>query len=78
MDHGARTEKEQGLEEGVGQEMKYRDRERPDTNCQEHEPQLRDRRIREYLLDVGLHDSDDRREDRGGRADDSYRLKRHG
>ena len=61
--------KRQRLEERVGVQVEDRDSIGTDARRQEHEAELRDRRVREHLLDVGLHDGDRRGEERGGHAD---------
>src|SRR6202171_3987424 len=58
VDHAAGTEEEAGLEKRMRVEMKDRHAVRPHTQRHEHEAELRDRRIRQHLLDVRLHDGD--------------------
>ena len=69
VDHAARAEEQARLEERVRVEMEDRHAVRADAQRHEHEAELRDRRVREHLLDVGLHDGDRRREESGERAD---------
>ena len=45
----------------------------PDADADEHVAELRDRGVREHLLDVPLLEADRRREERGQRADDRDR-----
>src|SRR2546428_525889 len=52
VDHRAGTEEETGLEEGVGHDMENRRGERADARGQEHESELRDRRVGQHFLDV--------------------------
>ena len=68
------AEEQAGLEERVRVEMEDRDAVRADAKRDEHEAELRDRRVREHLLDVGLHDGDRRREEGRERADQRRSL----
>jgi hypothetical protein len=58
VDDGAGSEEEQGLEERVGVEMEDTGPIRADAHRQEHEPELRHRRVGEDALDVVLDQAD--------------------
>ena len=79
MDHAAGGQEQARLEEGVGIEVEDGDAVSADAQRDEHEAELRDGRVREHLLDVGLHDRDRRREKRrehADRGDDGAGLRR--
>ena len=69
VDHAARAEEQAGLEERVRVQVEDRHAVGADAQRDEHEAELRDRRVGEHLLDVGLHDGDRGREEGGGGAD---------
>ena len=54
VDDRPAAEKQQGLEERMGHEMKRTGRERADSGGEKHVSKLRHRRVRQHLLDVGL------------------------
>ena len=70
VDHGARAEEQQRLEEGVRHQVEDARRRTRPSDADEHVAELRDRRIREHLLDVPLPEADRRREERRQRADE--------
>ena len=70
VDHGARAEEEAGLEPGVREDVKHARRERERAAAQEHVPELRDRGVRENLLDVRLGEAHRGREKRRRAADE--------
>ena len=66
-DHGSRAQKEEALEERVGEQVKHRHvRHRGDARSQDHVAQLRDGRVGKDALDVVLL----RRHEAGGQAGD--------
>ena len=65
----ARGQEQERLQAAVRQQMEDRRRERADAARHDHEADLADGRVREDLLDVGLRQRDQRREDRRRRAD---------
>ena len=75
MDHAAGAEKQAGLEKSVRIKVEDGDAVRADADRDEHESELRDRRIREDFFDVGLYDGDRCREERGRNADESDHLR---
>ena len=70
VDHGARPEEEAGLEPGVREDVEHARREGERSAAEEHVAELRDRRVREDLLDVGLGEAHRRREERRRAPDD--------
>src|SRR2546421_7668452 len=70
MDDAARSEEEQGLEEGVGHQVEDARGERANSAGQEHVAELADSGIGEHALDVGLYQTDGSGEERSGAADD--------
>ena len=78
VDHAAGAEEEAGLEEGVRDEVEDRRAVGADAEREEHEAELRDRRIGQHLLDVGLGEGDGGGEERGGDADDGDHQRRLG
>src|SRR5207249_2136501 len=71
MDHRARPEEEQRLEEGVRGKVEDRGRGRTDAEGEEHVSELAHGRVRHDPLDVDLHEGDRGREDGRDGADDS-------
>ena len=69
VDDGARTEKEESLEKRVGDQVDHGRCDAADAEREHHEAELRDRRIREDPLNVGLRDGDQRREESGEGTD---------
>jgi hypothetical protein len=74
--HRARPEEQAALEEGVGDEVEHAGPPGAGADADEHEAELAHGGVGEHLLDVGLDEGDERREERGERADD--RDRRHG
>ena len=80
VDHRARSEEQERLEERVRHEVKHAGDVGARADADEHVAELRDRGVRQDLLDVPLLEADRRREDRGQRADhddDDLRDRRH-
>jgi len=69
VNHAARAQEQQRLEERVRDEMERARDVRADAERGDHEPKLRNRRVREHALDVVLRDADRRGEERGECAD---------
>ncbi len=69
VDHRAGAEEEQGLEEGVGEEVEHRRAIGADSGGEEHVAQLRAGRIGDHPLDVVLNRPDGGGEDGGRSAD---------
>ena len=76
VNHGARAEEQQRLEERVRVEVEDAGAERPDAHRQEHVAELRDGRIREHALDVVLDQPDRAGHQRRRRADDRHDRQR--
>ena len=79
VNHRAGAEEEQGLEEGVREQVEDRDPVRADAQRQEHVAKLADGGVGEHALDIVLHQPDGGGEDRGERAhrgDDGQHLRR--
>ena len=76
VNHRAGAEEQQGLEEGVGEDVEHARSECADAERQEHVSQLRDRGVGQHALDIVLHQADRGGENRGERADDGDRLHR--
>ena len=70
MDDGAGGEEEQGLEEGVGEQMEDGGRVGGDAAGEEHVAELRDGGVGEDALDVVLDEADAGGEEGGRGADD--------
>ena len=68
MNHAARRQKEQALEESVGHQVKNSRGVRAHTAAQKHVPQLRDSRIGENFFDVRLHQANRSRVERRKRS----------
>ena len=77
VDDRAAAEEEERLEEGVRHQVERAGRERADAHRHEHVAELRDGRIRQHPLDVGLHEADRRGHQRRQHADDRDDLHRH-
>ena len=69
MDDGAGAEEEQRLEEGMGEEVEHRRLIQPHAGGEEHVAELRAGGIGDDALDVVLHATNGRGEERGGGAD---------
>ncbi len=79
VDHRAGAEEQQGLEEGVGEEMEDARRIDPCPERDEHVAELRAGRVGDDALDVVLDQPDRRRKEGGDRADredESHRDRR--
>ena len=70
VNHRARAEEEQRLEERVRHQVEHAGAVRADAAGQQHVAELRDGRVGEHALDVVLHHADGRGEERRQRADD--------
>ena len=70
VDHRSRAEEEQGLEEGVGEEVEDAGGVGADAEAHEHVAELRAGRVGDHPLDVVLDEADRRREEGGDAADD--------
>ena len=71
VNHAARTEKHQGFEESMCDDMKNPDDEGADTASEKHKAKLRDGRVSQHALNIVLRDANRRREDGSEGADDS-------
>ena len=69
VNHRARAEEQERLEEGVRDEVEHADGDAAEAEAGHHVAELRDGGVGEDALDVVLRDGDERGEDRGGRAD---------
>ena len=69
VDHAARAEEQQRLEEGVGEQVEHRRAVSADARGEEHVAELRAGRISDHALDVVLRAADGRGEDAGRGAD---------
>ena len=79
VNHRARSEEQQRLEERVRVEMEDAGRVGADAHRQEHVAELRDGRVRQHALDVVLHQADRAGHQRGRGADhrdDRQRVRR--
>ncbi len=76
VDHAARTEEEEPLEECVRHQVEDAARVSADTHRQEHVAELADGRVGEHLLDVVLDEADGRGEDGGRRANRGHDVER--
>ena len=72
-DHRARAEEQEGLEEGMGEQMEHSDRVGADAHGDEHVAELRAGRIGDDALDVVLYQADSRGEQGGRGADDDHK-----
>src|SRR5258705_5855560 len=72
MDDRARAEEQQGLEEGVSEQMEHRRAVRANAGGEEHVAELRAVRISDHALDVVLGATDRRGEDPGRGPDVRY------
>ena len=77
VDHRSRPEEEERLEERVHHHQEDGGGVGARADGQHHVADLRHGGEREHALDVGLHEPDARREDRGDRADPGDDLERH-
>ena len=78
VDHRAGAQEQQGLEEGVGEQVEHRRLIGADPGREEHVTQLRTGRIGDDPLDIVLHQTDRRGEqgcDRAGDGDDQRRRR---
>ena len=69
VNHATGREKQQALEERVSHQVEHARSVSADAEAQEHIAELGNRGIRQYFLDVGLHQADGRGKERGERAD---------
>ena len=79
VNHRARPQEQQRLEEGVRHEVKDSSDVVGDTAGHEHVSELRNGGIRQHLLDIGLRNADGGGENRGQSADDGdchHRIRR--
>ncbi len=76
MDHRSGTEEQQGLEEGVGDEVEDAGDVGGDADAEEHVAELADRRVGEDPLDVALADRDRGGEQRRHGTDRRHRRRR--
>ena len=72
--HRSRTEEQVGLEEGVREEVEDRRDPRADAEPHHHVAELADRRVREHLLDVVLHERERGADDHGRAADRGHEV----
>ena len=72
VDHRARAEEQQALEEAVREQVEDAGRPGPGAERHEHEAQRRDGGVGDHLLDVVLGDRDVGRVDGRERADDHH------
>ena len=77
VDHGARTEEEGRLEEGVGEHVEDRSVKGTHARRHEHIAQLADRGVSEDLLDIVLEEARHRGPERRQHTDDSDDVKDH-
>src|SRR6185437_6460223 len=75
VDDRARTEEEQRLEEGMGDEVEDADGWAADAEAHHHVSKLRNGGVGEDALDVELRDRDGGGEERGARADPGNNFK---
>ena len=78
VDHRSRTEKQEALEEGMGDEMKQPGQPSPDAERQHHVAELTDGRIGKYAFDVVGHQRDrggDEQSDRPDIRDDEEGIR---
>ncbi len=78
VNHRARREEEQRLEEGVGHQMEDCRRICRHAAAQKHIAELRDSGVSQHALDVVLHQSNGRGEDGRERADRGHHAEREG
>ena len=76
VDDAAGAQEQQGLEEGVRHDVEHRGRVRPHPEAEKHVAELAHRGVGQHFLDVGLHQRDRGREQRGRRADDGHHAQR--
>ena len=76
VDHAARSEEQEGLEEGVGHQVVDAGGKRADADADEHVAELRDGGVGENLLDIVLRQADGGGEERGGDPDDGDHFHR--
>ena len=69
MDDGAGAEEQQRLEDAVRQQVEEPGAREPGADRRHHVAELRDRRIRQHALDVGLHAREHGGHQRRDRAD---------
>ncbi len=78
QDHRSRSQEQEGLEEGMGDEMKHRGSIGPEARRQEHEAQLGNGGVGEDLLDIGLDAADAGGKDGRQGPDDRHQVRRVG
>ena len=72
VDHRAGAEEEQRLEDAVGQQVQEARAREAGADRRHHVAELRDGRVREHALDVGLHARQHRGQQRGEGADPGH------
>ena len=76
VNNGACCQEEEALEEGVRHQMEDAGRIRSHTGGHEHVSELRDGRVRENLLDIGLRNANGGGKESGQRSDNrDYRQR---
>src|SRR5260370_9224982 len=78
VQHAARAQEEQGLEESMREEVEHAGARAIDVACytqtNEHVSQLADRRESQHALEIGLRDRDQRGKARWDSTDPGYNL----
>ena len=76
VNHAARAQEEQRLEERVRHQVEDAGRKSAHADAQEHVSELRNRGVGENFLDIVLRQADGRREERRRQADHRHRVHR--